>query len=431
MKKVSKFQRDNYLKIDLEKCIGCKSCVMVCKNQGIERLKVDDDGKKKVSENDSNPCVFCGQCITHCPVNAITTNPRFFNQVKENLDNSDYINVAQVAPAIRASIGEEFDLDYGEVSAGKLVSGLKKAGFDYVFDTCFGADVTTIEEAKELIRRLKSGDDLPMFTSCCPSWVRYLGSYKKDLLHYLTSVHSPQMILARIVKTLWASKMHIPIEKIRMVSIMPCVAKKWESERRDYRINGHWPVDQVITTVETANLFKEKEIDFKKLKEENFDNPFGEASGGGYIYGASGGVMLSALRTAYYYLTGHNLKEFGLNILSGQDELKEFEVKIEGRNLRAAVVNGLGNFSKVSGNLDNYDYIEVMACPGGCIGGGGQPKPVNDEIRNKRAEVLIGLDTNSKTRFAHENPMVRRLYDEFLVNEKIRREITHFHRLQG
>ena len=313
-----------------------------------------------------------------------------------------------MAPSIRAAIGEAFGIPHGEITTDKIVEALKKIGFDYVFDTSFGADVTTIEEAKELVERLKKNKNLPMFTSCCPGWVRYVQVYYPQLEPLLTTVLSPEIKMGNIIKHYFAKKNNLDLKNVQVISIMPCTAKKWEVRRKEFIVDGYYPVDDVLTTVETARLIKENNIDFKNLKGQSFDNPLGDASGSGIIFGTTGGVMTAALRTAYNLLTGKNPA-----ILNFREEITELKglkiLKIEfpGKTLRIAV---------------------VMACPGGCIGGGGQPKPISDEIREKRKKGLLGIDAKATLRFAHENPLVKKLYQEFLIDEETIKKYCHYHK---
>lgn len=345
-------------------------------------------------------------------------------QLSKSVDKP--IMVAQIAPAVRAAIGEEFGLPHGTIATDQLVEALKLAGFDYVFDTSVAADVTTVEEAKELVSRIKNKGKLPMFTSCCPGWVRYLGVYFPKLLPNLTTVHSPQIMMAGIIKWHWAKTMNIPIEKVHVVSIMPCLAKKWESRRPEFQIDGINRIDNVLTTVEIAQILRTKGIDIGKLKGVPMDDPLGKPTGAGVIFGASGGVMVSALRSGFYYLTGKNPEILEFDKITTLEGYKTMEVHAPGLTLRVAALDGLGQVGKIITKLDQFDYIEIMACRGGCIGGGGQPVPVNDEIRKKRAAALFSIDKQSTIRFAHDNPAVKTLYKEFLTSDEIIHKICHY-----
>ena len=429
-RKVYKFA--NAVEIDGTQCIDCRNCIDACSNlQKINYLGLKGKGANQeivpVNEKGSFPfikktdevgCIYCGQCAVHCPVGAAREQTHWHLVEKALLDKSKVV-VAQFAPSIRVSIGEEFGLDYGKVMSGQIVSALKQLGFNYVFDVNFAADVTTMVEAEELLARVKSGDNLPMFTSCCPAWIKYIEFYRPDLIPNITTVRSPQTHSAGLIKTYWAEKLKINPKKIVVVSIMPCTAKKFEAGRNELKIGGNLPVDHVITTRELAWLIKKNKIDFAKLKSAAADNPFGVASGAAAIYGATGGVMESALRTAEYLLMTaqdsvcagvkdkNKLKLCNSRIefkdMRGQNGIKEAEVEIAGKKLRIAAVNGIGNIAPVLKKIKDYDYIEVMSCPDGCIGGGGQPIPTTAEIRRKRLEALYRIDAKSEIRGAHEN----------------------------
>lgn len=398
---------------DSSKCIDCKNCIAMCEKQGVGFL----DNKEKerffcTVPGQTKECVYCGQCITHCPSGAFE-EVSSIKEVEEALKKGNV--VFQFAPAIRSSIGEEFGLPYGLITTGKLVAALRKLGAKKVFDVSFSADITTIEEGGELIERLSEDKNLPMFTSCCPSWVRYVEVYKPELIKHLTSVRSPHIILGGLIK--------MSEENPIVVSIMPCVSKKYEITREELKIDGVKPVDYVLTTRELGRMIRKNKIDFEKLEESDLDYPWGEATGAGVIYGATGGVMESALRTVYEKITKKRLKDINLKAVRGLKGIKEAEIKIGKRKVRVAVINGLGNIDGL--DYKKYDYIEVMACPGGCIGGGGQPIPIDDEIRKKRAESLYIIDKKEKIRLAHESPFVEKAYREYLKNKKIIHKICH------
>ena len=421
------------IEFDSSKCIDCRNCVEVCKNQGVGYLEVYKRGhemKILPTEKKHIDCIYCGQCINHCPAGAFEAIGEF-ETIERPLQEKDKIVVAQFAPSIRTSIGEEFDIEYGKVVTGKIVSALKKLGFDYVFDTSVGADFTTTEESKEVIERIESGKKLPILTSCCPSWVRYIEYYYPEFIPNLTTVRSPQEILGGLIKTYWAKEQKINSKKIRVVSIMPCTAKKFEISRSELSVKGMPSVDCVLTTRELARLLKKHKINFDKLKPQNIDNIFGEPSGAGVIYGASGGVMESAFRTTYEKLTKTKLEKIEFESIRGLKETKEAELAIGDQSSRIAVINGLGNaknfIEKLKSNPDKkYTCVEVMACRGGCIGGGGQPLPVSDEIRLARANGLYEIDDKTEIRRAHENPIVKKIYSEFLdKNKHLAHSILH------
>lgn len=422
------FNFEGIINYNMKKCVDCSNCIRACSSQGVGAVKMSGYGfNQKVSKTENN-CVYCGQCLTHCPAGAISTNENEYKRISKILDDKDIIKIAQIAPSIRVAIGEEFGIAHGEVVTGKLVAALKKVGFDYVFDTSFGADITTVEEAKELVIRLKKNENLPMFTSCCPGWVRYIQMYYPQLEPLLTTVLSPEIKMGNIIKHYFVKKIKADISKVKVISIMPCTAKKWEVKRKEFMVDGYYPVDDTLTTSETARLIKENNIDFKNLKGQSFDNPLGNASGAGIIFGATGGVMIAALRTAYFLITGKN--PVNLNFrheITSLEGLKVLNIELPGKTLRIAIIDGLGNFKSIVNRLQDFDYIEVMACPGGCIGGGGQPKPVNNKIRELRKKGLLRIDQELKKRLAHENPLVKKLYQEFLVDEATIKKYCHYH----
>jgi iron-only hydrogenase group A len=427
------FKFSNAVEIDGSQCIDCRNCVDACsKMQKINYLEISGKGIKQeiVPTKDKKiDCIYCGQCALHCPVSSAQEQAQW-NAVEEILKKkksgaTKKIIVAQFAPSIRVSIGEEFGLPYGKVVTEQIVSGLRLLGFDYVFDTSFSADVTTIVEAKELLERLsltpstsrpgKPGHpsqegnfSLPMITSCCPAWVKWVEFYRPDLIPNLTTSRSPHVHNGGIIKTYWAEKIGINPKDIIVVSVMPCTAKKFEVTRPELKINGLAPVDYVVTTREFAWLMKKNKIDFANIKKSVADNPLGEYSGSGVLYGGSGGVMESALRTAQALACGKKksgvcLPKIDFKEVRGMEGVREATVNIAGNKLRVAVVNGIGSVSPALDNLKEYDYIEVMACVGGCIGGGGQPIPTTQAIRKKRIEALYKIDKDKKVRMAHEN----------------------------
>jgi len=413
---------------DETKCIDCRNCVEVCPVNFLEIKNRGADTEITPSRNRQKDCIYCGQCITHCPVGAIESTGEFEGIEKPLKKENKYI-VAQFAPSIRTTIGEEFGLPYGEVVTGKLVAGLKKLGFYKVFDTSVGADFTTIEEAQELAERILKQRNLPAFSSCCPSWVKFLEFYRPEFIKNLCTARSPQTILGGLIKTYWAEKEKINPENVIVVSIMPCVSKKYEINRPELAINGLKPVDFVLTTRELARLLKKNKIDFKNLPSESADAPFDSPSGAGVIYGASGGVFESTLRTAFKKIAGKDIPDFNVKEIRGQEGIKIKALKIGNRTIKTAVVSGIKNAEKMLNELKKnpkaFDAMEVMACPGGCIGGGGQPLPVSAEIRKSRAESLYKIDGEKPLRSAHENPIIQQIYKDYLTNRKNIHSICH------
>ncbi len=404
---------------DSSKCIDCRNCVEICQKQGVGHLALEKRGDFFEIVETENPCIYCGQCITHCPVGAFEEKGGF-EDIEKTLKRKDKFVVFQFAPSIRTSIGEEFDMDYGEVVTEKLVAGIKALGVDKVFDVSIGADFTTKEEAKELIERLEKKENLPMFTSCCPAWVRFIECYYPELIPNLTSVKSPHIILGSLIKEHYASK--IDTTNIVVISVMPCVAKKYEITREELKVDGIKPVDYVLTTRELAFLFKKHKINLRKIRNRKPDSSFGIASGAGIIYGASGGVMESSLRTALWELKGKKIAKLEFKEIRGEQGYKEAEIE----NIKVAVINGIGNAKKmIENNLKQYDYVEVMACFGGCIGGGGQPVPTDKIIREKRAQSLFSIDKKQKIRLAHKNPIIDKVYKTILKNDKKIKQICH------
>ncbi len=410
---------------DQTKCMSCGHCVSVCPNNCLALNEAD-----KVSLTQGKDCVNCGQCILHCPVGALEAVGEF-EELVGLLADPEIITVAQFAPALRTSFGEEFGLAPGTPVAGQLVAALKAAGFNYVFDTALGADFTTQEEAGELLERLVSGNNLPAMSSCCPAWVKLVETEYPEFVNNLCTSRSPQIMLGGIIKNYWCAQQGIDPAKVRVISIMPCVAKKFEISRPELMINGQAPVDKVLTARELARFFKNKKIDFKNITPQKTDEPLGAPSGAGVIYGASGGVFESAFRTAYFQLTGQELLAEAAQEIRGQKSIKEKKFVIGDRTVKVCVVNGLKQAKEVLATLRRdphlYDAVEVMACPGGCVGGGGQPLPSEKEIIKCRAEALYQLDRESVCRGAHHNPQVQEVYKNFFTNPEKRQEILHTH----
>ena len=427
--------------LDNSKCILCGRCVEVCQNQqNIWALSYLNRGlatritpANGISLADS-PCIKCGQCSAHCPTGAIVEYDDT-GRVWEMLRNPDLYTIVQIAPAVRVAVGEEFGFDFGENLTGKTYAALRRMGFDKVFDTNFGADLTIIEEATEFVRRFtQEPESLPMFTSCCPAWVDMLEKFHSDMIPHFSTCKSPQSMVGALAKTYFADKMGIDPAKIRVVSVMPCTAKKWEIVRsEEMKSSGFQDVDVSITTRELAKMIKQAGIDFRNISEEEADSPLGEYSGAGTIFGTTGGVMTAALRTAYYYITGQELDKPEFSDIEGLDGIKETKVTINGHEVRIAVAHGVGNVeeilnriraAKANGEELPYHFIEVMACRGGCVAGGGQPrvigaayaKPngITDTIRQKRARGLLNEDMQSANRLSHENEEVKTLYKEYI-----------------
>ncbi|HOY55836.1 MAG TPA: [Fe-Fe] hydrogenase large subunit C-terminal domain-containing protein [bacterium] len=499
-KHFSTWQFGDSIQFDSSKCIDCRNCVEVCEKQAcnfyeVAKRGVDTVVKPKGEANgitsphpllinegsldllkndvDKFDCTYCGQCVTHCPVGAISGVPHWEAVEKLLKDRAGKILVAEIAPSIRVSIGEEFGEAYGKIMTGQLAASMKALGFDWAFDVNLGADFTTYEEAQEVVEMVLNNKSRPLFTSCCPAWVKFVEFYYPEFMAHLTSANSPHMCSGPIIKTYFADYLKKDPRDIVVVSIMPCTSKKHEINLETHTIDLGWclerldlpniknicpdrkqlqgvkvkAVDYVLTTREYAYLLHKHKIDLSKLKAEKLDKPLGVYSGAGAIYGATGGVMESALRSADYFFrvwdeTGslksivhgenYKLKKKRFSKLSqsriefkevrGQSGIKEARVKVGGRKLNVAVVNGLGNAKKVLDDLKagkvKYDYVEVMACPGGCIGGGGQPIPTNSKIRAQRAAAVYEIDKNLAIRTAHENPSLLEVYNKYFKGDK-------------
>ena len=416
---------------DATKCIYCRRCEMMCNDiQTVGALGAVNRGFDSVvmpafdQALQDSECTFCGQCVAVCPVGALTELDHT-NRLIKDLANPDKTVIVQTAPAVRAALGEEFGLPAGTSVTGKMVAALRKLGFAKVFDTDFAADLTIMEEGTELLGRLTAflnGDKdvkLPIITSCCPGWVNFFEKQFPDLLDNPSSARSPQQMFGAIAKTYWAEKMGIKREDLIVVSVMPCLAKKFESERDEFRTNGDPDVNYSISTREMAALIKQTNINFMQLENEDFDAPLGESTGAAVIFGASGGVMEAALRTAYEVHTGKTLDNVNFEGVRGIENLKEATIDVDGFELKVAVAHSLGTARKLMNELragkSPYHAIEVMACPGGCIGGGGQPLHHGDSARIKaRAKALYSEDTEKNFRKSHENPYIISLYEEFL-----------------
>lgn len=408
------------------KCIKCGRCIQMCSDvQGLAILDYIGRGDSCEVKPAFGwylgdvACVACGQCSVVCPVAAITEKEDI-EQVWEAINNPDKIVIVQTAPAVRVSLGEEFGLNPGSIITGKLVASLRALGFDKVFDTDFTADLTIIEEGHELLKRLKDGGTLPMLTSCSPGWVNFIEQYYPELLPHLSTCKSPQQMFGALAKGYYAKKIGVNPKNIFSVSIMPCTAKKFEAKREEMSVDGESPdVDVVLTTRELAKMLRQAGVDFSTLEEEDYDTPFGLSTGAGVIFGATGGVMEAALRTVYEVVTGKTLENLDFMAVRGLDGIKEATVDLDGTIVKVAVAHSLSNARKImelikAGKAD-YAFIEIMCCPGGCIGGGGQPFGGTDELRLKRMEAIYKADSRLPIRKSHENPAVIKLYEEFLV----------------
>jgi len=409
---------------DPNKCILCRRCVDVCNSiQAVGGIGPVGRGFNtviappydfKLSEI---ACAMCGQCINRCPVGALYEKDAIQAVWGAIADPTKHV-VVQTAPAVRVALGEEFGMGAGAIVTGKMAAALRRLGFDAVFDTNFSADLTIMEEGFELIERVTKGGVLPQFTSCSPGWIKYIEHFYPDLLPNLSTCKSPQQMLGAIAKTYYAQRSGIDPGSIVSVSIMPCTAKKFECERPEMTDSGYKDVDYVLTTREFARMIREAGIDFASLPDEPFDSPLGAGTGAAVIFGATGGVMEAALRTAYEVITKKELPKVEFESVRGMEGIKQAEVDADGLKLRVAVAHGLANAKKLmdkvrSGEAD-YHFIEIMCCPGGCLGGGGQPVPTSLEIRKKRAEAIYQEDRNLPWRKSHENPDVQQIYREFL-----------------
>ncbi len=412
---------------DASKCIKCMRCIQVCdKIQDLHiwnisgsgyRTTVDVSGNVSIREAD---CSLCGQCITHCPVGALRERDDV-GKVLDAIGDPEMITMVQVAPAVRTAWGEDIGLSKEESTMGKLVNALKQVGIDYVFDTVYSADLTIMEEGSEFLERFKNKEqyEWPMFTSCCPGWIRYVKSKYPEMTPNLSTAKSPQQMFGAIAKTYIAQKLGVDPDKIFCVSIMPCVSKKFECDVEQVNDVGQGKdVDAVLTTRELGRIIKADRIRAEDLSEQAFDDIFGEGTGAGVIFGATGGVMEAALRSAYFLMTGENPDADAFKSVRGMKSWKDAVFEIQGVPVHVAVVSGLGNTGKLmeaikSGQV-KYDFVEVMACPGGCSGGGGQPIREGKELAESRGRILYGIDSVSAHRFSHENKAVQMTYDEFL-----------------
>ena len=419
------------LVLNPEKCIKCGRCVDVCQNmQNVWALEFIGRGEKtrmmpaagvKLSES---PCIKCGQCSAHCPVGAIYENDQTA-KAWDLLRDPDVVAIAQIAPAVRVALGEAFGLKPGTLLTGKIYAALRRLGFEKVFDTNYSADVTIMEEATEFVKRFTTGGTLPLITSCCPAWTDWMEKYAPDFTENFSSAKSPQQMLSALAKSYWAEKNNVDPKKIAVISIMPCTAKKFEIARsEEMSSTGQQDTDLVLTTRELARLIKSSGIDFLSLPDEGADELLGDYSGAGTIFGVTGGVMEAALRTAYCMVTGDDQPpSINFDCVRGMDGVKSAEIDIKGTKVNIAVAHQMSNVEQVldavradlkAGKRPRYDFIEVMACRGGCIGGGGQPTGATDEVRALRTAGIYTDDEKSVVRMSHKNPQVQALYKDYL-----------------
>ena len=420
---------------DDSKCIQCGYCVRACRDE-VTVLKMYD-----INQTREPVCIHCGQCANLCPTEAV--HEKFdYLKLKELLSKKDFVKVISIAPAVRVAIGEAFSL--GEENyEGKIVAGLKRQGFDYVFDVTFGADLTIMEEAMELVNRIKNNEKLPMFTSCCPAWVRYAEIFYPEFLSNLSSCKSPITMQSSMIKTYFAEQEQLDVRKILNVVVAPCTAKKAEVKRDEvnraceyFKVSGISDTDYVITTRELISLFRDCDIDFKTLPEEKFSSPLGKGSSAGLIFGKTGGVMEAALRTAYYFLNGKDLDRDAILFqdVRGTEGVREASVNLGDVTLKVAVINGMKNAVRVLDKIKKgevfYHFVEVMSCSFGCVGGGGQPKLTLLEMKsrkNKRLESMEKEDSHSTIRLCHQNPEIKEIYEKFLdePNSERAEELLH------
>lgn len=420
------------------KCILCERCIQVCEEiQTVNALALSKRGSETIITDafdvgiGNSVCVNCGQCTVFCPVGALYEKSDI-EKVWEAINDPEKHVVVQEAPAIRAMLGEEFGMEPGTLVAGKMHAALRRMRFDAVFDTNFTADLTILEEGTEIVGRITGGGKLPVITSCSPGWVKFMETFYPHLSEYVSTAKSPQQMFGALSKTYYAEIKGIPPEKIVSVSIMPCTAKKFECKRPEMTDSGYTDVDYVLTTREIARMLKEAGIDLKDMPDEPADDPMGEYTGAATIFGVTGGVMEAALRSAYFLVTGRELENVDIVAVRGMEGIKEAEIDVDGLKLKVAVAHGLGNarkiLDKVTGQLKNngkseYHAIEIMACPGGCVGGGGQPWGSDMARRARRGETLLEEDRSLPYRRSHENPSIKLVYERYL--EKPNSEKAH------
>lgn len=416
---------------DMDKCIMCRRCETMCNEfQTVGALSAINRGFMAVvapafeQDLEKSPCTYCGQCVAVCPTGALTEVDHTPKVVRD-LANPKKTVIVQTAPAVRAALGEEFGMAPGTLVTGKLAAALRRLGFDYVFDTDFAADLTIMEEGTELLTRISKfleGDKqvkLPILTSCCPGWVNFFETNYPDMLDVPSTARSPQQMFGAIAKTYFAEKISVKRDDLVVVSIMPCLAKKYECQREEFSVNGNPDVDYAISTRELAHLIKEANINFNDLPDEDFDMPMGESTGAGVIFGATGGVIEAATRTAYEVFTKKTLEKVDFHQLRGMEGIRTASVDFDGTEIKIGIAHGLGNARKLLDRIrtgeEQFHAIEVMACPGGCIGGGGQPLHHGDaRVLTARTMAIYREDANKPRRKSHENPHIIKLYEEFL-----------------
>jgi NADP-reducing hydrogenase subunit HndD len=431
---------------DMDKCIMCRRCETMCNDfQTVGALHTINRGFQAVvapafeMNLESSPCTYCGQCVAVCPTGALTEVDHTPDIIRALADTTKTV-VVQTAPAVRAALGEEFGLEAGTLVTGKMAAALRQLGFDYVFDTDFAADLTIMEEGTELLTRLTKflkGDkdaNIPILTSCCPGWVNFFEYNFPELKDVPSTSKSPQQMFGAIAKSYFAEKISVKREDMVVVSIMPCLAKKYECQRDEFKVNDNPDVDFSISTRELASLIKQANIDLKNLADEDFDAPLGESTGAAVIFGVTGGVIEAATRTAYEIFTGKTLEKVDFQQLRGMEGIRSATVDFNGTPIKIGIAHGLGNARKLLEDLkagkSEFHAIEIMACPGGCVGGGGQPlHHGNFEILKKRTEAIFKEDKSKTLRKSHENPYIKKLYEEFLgePNSEKAHHLLHTH----
>jgi NADP-reducing hydrogenase subunit HndD len=431
---------------EMDKCIMCRRCETVCNEvQTVGVLSAVNRGFHAVvapafeMDLDHSECTYCGQCVAVCPTGALTARDYTWKVMDALVDPTKTV-VVQAAPAVRAALGESFGLEPGTLVTGKLAAALRKLGFDYVFDTDFAADLTIMEEGAELLDRLKrhlNGDKevkLPILTSCCPAWVNFFEHHFPEMKEIPSTAKSPQQMFGAIAKSYFAKKLNVKREDMVVVSVMPCLAKKYESQREEFKVNGDPDVNISISTRELAQLIRNANIDFVSLPDEDFDQPLGESTGAAVIFGTTGGVIEAATRTAYELYTGKTLEKVDFKELRGMEGIRQATVDFDGLKLNIGIAHGLGHarqlLEDIKAGKSNFHAIEIMACPGGCIGGGGQPyHHGNADILRKRQRAIYQEDAGKAIRKSHENPYIKVLYEEFLGKplSDLSHELLHTH----